>query len=244
VQILPAIDILGGRVVRLKQGRLDAVTVYNADPVDQALAWAAAGAEWIHVVDLDGAVTGHPANIEVVERIVRAVDVPVQIGGGIRSITTLRRLYDAGVSRTVLGTTLVTRPDLVAEACAEFPGVVAGVDARDGIVAIQGWGTDTGRGVFELILELRRLGVSRVVYTDIALDGMQTGVNAEAYRTLAARTDIAVIASGGVTSLDDIRALARVPGVEGVIVGRALYESSFTLEEAIAAGSEAGAGAC
>jgi phosphoribosylformimino-5-aminoimidazole carboxamide ribotide isomerase len=244
MQILPAIDILAGRVVRLKQGRLDAVTVYNTDPVDQALRWAEAGAEWIHVVDLDGAVTGQMANIASVEEIVRAVDVPVQVGGGIRSITTLRRLYDAGVSRTVLGTTLVTRPDLVAEACAEFPGIVAGVDARDGLVAIQGWGKGTDREVVELVLELQRLGVLRVVYTDIALDGMQTGVNADAYRTLTAQVDIAVIASGGVTSLDDIRGLAQVPGVEGVIVGRALYESSFTLEEAIAGGREAGADPC
>lgn len=244
MQILPAIDILAGRVVRLKQGRLDAVTVYNTDPVDQALRWAEAGAEWIHVVDLDGAVTGQMANIDSVEQIARAVDVPVQVGGGIRSITTLRRLYDAGVSRTVLGTTLVTRPDLVAEACAEFPGIVAGVDARDGLVAIQGWGKGTDREVVELVLELQRLGVLRVVYTDIALDGMQTGVNADAYRALTAQVDIAVIASGGVTSLDDIRGLAQVPGVEGVIVGRALYESSFTLEEAIAAGREAGADPC
>jgi len=244
MQILPAIDILAGRVVRLKQGRLDAVTVYNTDPVDQALRWAEAGAEWIHVVDLDGAVTGQMANIDSVEQIARAVDVPVQVGGGIRSITTLRRLYDAGVSRTVLGTTLVTRPDLVAEACAEFPGIVAGVDARDGLVAIQGWGKGTDREVVELVLELQRLGVLRVVYTDIALDGMQTGVNADAYRALTAQVDIAVIASGGVTSLDDIRGLAQLPGVEGVIVGRALYESSFTLEEAIAAGREAGADPC
>lgn len=236
MQILPAIDILAGRVVRLRQGRLDAVTVYNNDPVDQAKAWVDMGAEWLHVVDLDGAVTGTPVNIASVERIVAAVDVPVQVGGGIRTLATLRRLYDAGVTRTVLGTTLITRPDLVEQACAEFPGIVAGVDALDGRVAIQGWGQGTDRRVVELVLELRHLGVERVVYTDIAADGMQSGINAEAYRALSRQVGIELIASGGVTSLDDIHALATVPNVSGVIVGRALYEKSFTLPDAIAAG--------
>lgn len=236
MQILPAIDILAGRVVRLRQGRLDAVTLYSNDPVDQAKRWADAGAEWIHVVDLDGAVSGTPVNIASVERIVGAVDVPVQVGGGIRTLATLRRLYDAGVARTVLGTTTVTSPELVEQACAEFPGIVAGVDALAGRVAIQGWGQGTDRRVAELVLELSGLGVERVVYTDIAADGMQRGIDAEAYRSLLRQVDVKLIASGGVTSLDDIRALSCVPGVEGVIVGRALYESSFTLVDAIAAG--------
>lgn len=236
MQILPAIDILDGKVVRLLQGRLDAVTVYNDDPVDQARRWADQGAEWIHVVDLDGAVTGEPANIAAVEAIIAAVDVPVQVGGGIRTMDTLRRLYDAGVRRTVLGTTLVTHPELVAEACDRFEGVVAGIDARDGRVAIEGWKQGTEHGVLELVRDLQVLGVRRVAYTDIALDGMQKGANYGAYRALADQIDIPIIASGGVSTLDDIRDLRTIRQVESVIVGRALYESSFTLSDAVAVG--------
>jgi phosphoribosylformimino-5-aminoimidazole carboxamide ribotide isomerase len=236
MQILPAIDILDGKVVRLMQGRLDAVTVYNDDPVDQARRFADAGAEWIHVVDLDGAVLGVPKNIDVVEAIVAAVGIPIEVGGGIRTMETLDRLYAAGVKRTVLGTTLVTEPELVAEACAKYPGIVAGIDARDGKVAIHGWKQGTDHGVLELVLDLQLLGVERVAYTDIALDGMQKGVNYGAYRALADRVTIPIIASGGVSSLDDIRDLRTVRRVESVIVGRALYENTIDLAEAIAVG--------
>jgi phosphoribosylformimino-5-aminoimidazole carboxamide ribotide isomerase len=241
MKILPAIDILDGKVVRLRQGRLDSVTVYNDDPVDQAKRWEASGAEWIHVVDLDGAVLGEPRNLEHVKRIIAAVDVPIQVGGGIRSMETLRMLYDAGVTRTVLGTTLVTQPELVAKACAEFEGVVAGIDALDGKVAIEGWEQGTDHGVLELVLELQLLGVRRLAYTDIALDGTGHGVNYGAYRALASQIDIPVIASGGVSSLldvTDLRSIGRQ--VEGVIIGRALYEGTFTLEQAIAAGLRPG----
>jgi phosphoribosylformimino-5-aminoimidazole carboxamide ribotide isomerase len=235
--ILPAIDILDGRVVRLRQGRLDAVTVYNNDPVDQAKRWEAAGAEWIHVVDLDGAVLGEPRNLPVVKAIIDAVDVPIEVGGGIRNMETLRMLYDVGVQRTVLGTTLVTQPELVAAACVEFEGVVAGIDAREGKVAIEGWRQGTEYGVLELILELELLGVRRLAYTDIALDGTGHGVNYGAYRALANQVSIPIIASGGVSTLEDIvdlRSIGRQ--VEGVIIGRALYEGTFTLEQAIATG--------
>lgn len=236
MQILPAIDVLDGRAVRLRQGRFDQVTLYNTDPVDQARTWEAAGAEIIHVVDLDGAVTGEPANIAVVEAIVRAVGVPVQVGGGIRSEATLERLYDAGVARTVLGTALISDPEFVSRACARWPGIVAGIDARDGMVAIEGWKQGTACAVADLVSELRGMGVRRLVYTDISLDGMQTGPNLAAYRALAASTDAAIIASGGVCDIGDIRALAAVPGVEGVIAGRALYEGTLDLAEAIAVG--------
>jgi phosphoribosylformimino-5-aminoimidazole carboxamide ribotide isomerase len=236
MQIIPAIDILGGHVVRLRQGSFDEVTIYNADPLDQARRWIAAGAEIIHVVDLDGAVTGEPANIATIEAIARAVDVPIQVGGGIRTLETLERLYDAGVARTVLGTALVSDPELVARACERFPGIVAGIDARDGLVAIEGWRQGTTRTVADVVAELAVLGVRRLVYTDISLDGMQTGPNLAAYRDLVAFTDIAVIASGGVSTIDDIRALAALPGVEGVIAGRALYEHTLDLAEAIAVG--------
>jgi phosphoribosylformimino-5-aminoimidazole carboxamide ribotide isomerase len=242
MQILPAIDILDGKVVRLKQGRLDAVTVYNDDPVDQAKRWEAAGAEWIHVVDLDGAVTGEPVNIASVEAIIHSVSVPVEVGGGIRSLETLRRFYEAGVARIVLGTTLVTQPELVAEACEEFDSIVAGVDARDGRVAVEGWRQGTEYGVLELVRELEVLGVRRLAYTDIGLDGTGHGVNYGAYRALATQIEIPIIASGGVNSLDDVRDLRTIGRqLEGVIIGRALYEGVFTLEEAIAAGSGLGA---
>jgi len=235
--ILPAIDILDGKAVRLFQGRLDAVKVYNNDPVDQARIWAAQGAEWLHVVDLDGAVLGQPRNIEHVERIVSAVGVPVQVGGGVRNMDTLDRLCEAGVSRIVLGTSLVTEPEFVAEACSKYAGVVAGIDARDGKVAIEGWKQGTERGVLELIHELELLGVKRVAYTDIAKDGTQEGVNYGAYRAIANQIDIPVIASGGVASLRDIQDLVGIgERVEGVIIGTALYEGKFTLAQAIAAG--------
>jgi phosphoribosylformimino-5-aminoimidazole carboxamide ribotide isomerase len=235
MQILPAIDILDGKAVRLRQGRLDAVTVYNDDPVDQAKQWEASGAEWLHVVDLDGAVLGEPRNIEHVKRIVEAVGVPVQVGGGIRTMETIRTLYDVGVQRTVLGTTLVTRPELVAQACEEFEGIVAGIDARDGKVQIEGWRQGTEYGVLELVLELELLGIRRLAYTDITLDGMQRGINYGAYRALSSQISIPVIASGGVSSLEDIRDLRSIGRqVEGVIVGTALYEQKFTLEQAIA----------
>jgi phosphoribosylformimino-5-aminoimidazole carboxamide ribotide isomerase len=238
VQILPAIDVLAGRVVRLRQGRFDEVTVYNNDPVDQAKRWADAGAEIIHVVDLDGAVTGEPVNIAVIEAIVAAVSVPVQVGGGIRTERTLERLFDSGVARAVLGTALITDPDLVKRACARWPGIVAGVDARAGRVAIEGWKQGTEHDVAEVVGEMGSLGVTRVVYTDISLDGMQSGPNLKAYRELALATDAHVIASGGVSTVADIRALAQIPGVEGVIVGKALYEGSIDLARAIAAGLE------
>jgi len=239
MQIIPAIDILGGHVVRLRQGSFDEVTIYNADPLDQAKRWIAAGAEIIHVVDLDGAVTGEPINIATVEAIARAVDVPVQVGGGIRSLETLERLYDAGVARTVLGTAVVSDPELVAAACERYPGIVAGIDARNGLVAIEGWKRGTTRTVANVVADLAALGVRRLVYTDISLDGMQTGPNLNAYRDLVASTRIAVIASGGVSTIEDIRALAGVQGIEGVIAGRALYEGTLDLSEAIVAGRRA-----
>lgn len=236
MKIFPAIDILDGKAVRLRQGRLDAVTVYHDDPVEQARIWADQGAEWIHVVDLDGAVLGEPKNIEIIERIIAATHVPIQTGGGIRNMKTLDRLFDAGVTRAVFGTSLVTSPDMVSEACAKYPeGIVAGIDARDGKVAIEGWKEGTDHGVLELVLELQLLGVKRLAYTDISRDGLQVGVNYGAYQALVNQIDIPVIASGGVATLDDIDDLLTIGDrVEGVIIGRALYENSFTLPEALA----------
>jgi phosphoribosylformimino-5-aminoimidazole carboxamide ribotide isomerase len=235
VIVFPAIDILEGKAVRLAQGRYDAVTVYNDDPVDQARRWIAEGAEWLHVVDLDGAASGEPKNIELVRRIA-ALGVPVQTGGGMRTMETIERVFDAGVARVVLGTALVTEPALVAEACATYDGIVAGIDARDGKVAIEGWRQGTEYSVLDLVRELELLGVKRLVYTDITKDGMQTGVNYGAYRALISQVDVPIIASGGVSTLEDLRDLAGLgERLEGVIVGRALYEGAFTLPEALAA---------
>jgi len=237
VKIFPAIDILDGKAVRLHQGRLDAVKVYNDDPVSQARAWEERGAEWIHVVDLDGAVLGTPVNGDIIAKIVKAVKVPIQTGGGIRSMETIDRMFDIGVSRVVLGTALVNDPELVNHACAKYEGIVAGIDARDGKVAIEGWRQGTECGVLELVRELTMLGVSRVAYTDINRDGTQSGVNYGAYRALVDQVDVPVIASGGVATIGDIRDLVSIgPRIEGVIIGTALYEGAFTLEQAIAAG--------
>lgn len=236
--VFPAIDILGGRAVRLAQGDYDRVTVYNEDPVQQARQFIEDGAEWIHVVDLDGARDGVPANIAVVERIVAETGARVEVGGGIRSLETLDRLILAGASRCVLGTKLVTDTAFVRQAVAEFgDSIVAGIDARDGLVAVEGWREGTATLAHVLVGELRDLGIRHLVYTDISRDGMQSGINSSAYVGIAVTAGFPVVASGGVSTLADIDALAALgPGViEGVIVGRALYEGSVTLPSALGA---------
>jgi phosphoribosylformimino-5-aminoimidazole carboxamide ribotide isomerase len=236
--VLPAIDILGGRAVRLAQGDYARVTVYNEDPVAQAREFADAGAEWIHVVDLDGARSGEPVNIALIERIVREVGLPVQTGGGIRTLETMEQLVGAGVSRLVLGTKLATDRDFVREAVERFgDAVTAGIDARDGRVAVEGWREGLELPADELVAELRDLGIRHLVYTDISRDGMQTGVNVDAYEQIAETAGFPVIASGGITNLDDFRALGALgpDAVEGAITGRALYEGAFKLKHAIRA---------
>jgi phosphoribosylformimino-5-aminoimidazole carboxamide ribotide isomerase len=243
--VFPAIDILGGKAVRLAQGDYDRVTVYNDDPLDQAAQFAALGAKWVHVVDLDGARDGVPANIGVVERIARESGLRVEVGGGIRDLETIERLVAAGARRCVIGTKLVTDPKFVREAVVSYGDlIVAGVDARDGYVAIDGWREGTRTPADELVAELAGLGIRHLVYTDISRDGMQTGVNVDAYRSVAATAGFPVVASGGVATLDDVRALAALGSdvVEGAITGRAIYEGAFALEDALAlAAGEAGA---
>lgn len=236
--VFPAIDILDGRAVRLAQGDYSRVTVYNADPVAQAQEFVDLGAEWIHVVDLDGARTGVPGNLDTIERIARETGAHLEVGGGVRTLETMRRLTEAGVERVVIGTMLVTDPGFVREAvlcCGD--GAVAGVDARDGMVAVEGWRHGTATSAHILVGELRELGIRHLVYTDISRDGMRTGINSPAYVGVAVTAGFPVVASGGVSTLEDIRALAELgPGVvEGVITGRALYEGAFTLAEALAA---------
>ncbi|MDY0340271.1 MAG: 1-(5-phosphoribosyl)-5-[(5-phosphoribosylamino)methylideneamino]imidazole-4-carboxamide isomerase [Coriobacteriia bacterium] len=235
--VFPAIDLLGGRVVRLAQGDYDRVTVYNEDPVAQARVFAEAGATWVHVVDLDGARNGVPGNIAIVERIARATGLAVQAGGGIRTLDTMRRLVDAGASRMVLGTKLVTDEEFVADAVAGFgDAVVAGIDARDGEVRIAGWREGTGVPAAGLVAELADCGIRHLVYTDISRDGMGTGISGDAYRAVAAGAGFPVMVSGGMSSIADVRTVVELgePVAEGVIIGRALYEGTIELADALA----------
>lgn len=242
--IYPAIDILSGRVVRLSRGRYEDVTVYNTDPADQARRWRDAGAEILHVVDLDGAAEGAPVNLAALAAILDAVDLPVQFGGGLRHPNEIARVLTMGVARAVLGTSLVRTPELVAEASRAYPGrIVAAVDARDGMVYVDGWREETGLALDEVLRNLEAFGIEYLLYTDIDVDGTLGGVSVDSYRHLAQATSMRVIASGGVASLDDVLALARLPapGLEGVIMGRALYEGTVDLAEAIAAACAASA---
>ncbi|MFP4033205.1 MAG: 1-(5-phosphoribosyl)-5-[(5-phosphoribosylamino)methylideneamino]imidazole-4-carboxamide isomerase [Desulfococcaceae bacterium] len=235
--VIPAIDIKGGRCVRLLQGRMEDETVFSDDPAAMARRWAEAGAELIHIVDLDGAVEKTPRNLEVIRAILAAVDVPLQVGGGIRSIDTLGMYLDIGVSRVVIGTEAVRNPDMVKEACAAHPGkVVVGIDAREGWVAVEGWTETTQTRAADLARQFEDSGVAAINFTDIHRDGMQSGPNLEETRTLARAVDIPVVASGGVASLKDVAALLPLEseGVAGVIAGRALYAGGLDLREAIA----------
>ncbi|MGN0959573.1 MAG: 1-(5-phosphoribosyl)-5-[(5-phosphoribosylamino)methylideneamino]imidazole-4-carboxamide isomerase [Coriobacteriales bacterium] len=236
--LVPAIDILGGRAVRLKKGDYAQVTVYNEDAVAQAAAFEAAGAERVHIVDLDGARDGAPTNMELIKRMVAQLSCEVEVGGGIRSMEAIQRYVDAGVRRVVLGSALVKDRSFALEAAREFgPVIVAGVDAKDGIVATEGW-LDTADGVpqEELIGELEAMGIRHLVYTDIARDGMQTGLDAQAYAAMArAFPGVKVTASGGLASLQDLRNLVATGApLDGAITGRAIYEGVFTVEEGIA----------
>ena len=235
MDLLPAIDILDGRAVRLAKGDYAKVTVYNEDPVAQAQAFEEMGATWIHVVDLNGAKSGVPENIEIIERIMRKTLLKVENGGGIRSMETLQRLYDAGVARVVLGTSLITDQDFAIEAVSRFGDMLtAGIDARGGEVAIDGWREGAGVPAEELVAEVADLGFKHLVYTDISRDGMQTGIDEQAYVRMAQVFRNPVIASGGVTNMDDLRRLGAVAGsIEGVITGRAVYEHTLDIPEAL-----------
>ena len=236
--LLPAIDILEGRAVRLAKGDYSQVTVYNDNPVDQALRFEAQGATWVHVVDLDGARTGVPANIAIVERIVRETSLSVEIGGGIRTLKTLERLADVGAARMVLGTALVNDPELARAAVESVGGdrLTAGIDAKGGEVAVSGWIEGSGVAATDLARAMGAAGFKHIVYTDIARDGMQTGLDVQAYVQMAEAFGHPVIASGGVASVADIERLAPVAAsIEGVITGRAVYERTLTVEEGVAA---------
>jgi phosphoribosylformimino-5-aminoimidazole carboxamide ribotide isomerase len=231
---IPAIDLQGGRCVRLAQGEFDRETVYGDDPVAMALRWQAAGAARLHVVDLDGAREGSPRNHEVIAAIAAALSIPVQVGGGIRDAETVEKLLFLGVDRCILGTRAAQDQAWAAEMFGAFSErLILGIDAKDGRVAIKGWVETTPLTAVELALALQPAGARRIIYTDISRDGMLTGPNVEATARLAAETGMAVIASGGMSALDDLRRLAQHPGIEGAIIGRALYTGAIDLAEAV-----------
>ena len=242
--IYPAIDLRGGRCVRLQQGDFARETVYADDPVEAAGRWAAEGAAWLHVVNLDGALgRSGEANLAALARIRRAVDLPIQFGGGLRSVEDVDRVLGLGVARVILGTVAIREPEVVREALARYGAerIAVGIDARDGRVAISGWVDVSEVEAVDLGRRMAALGVQRVVYTDVARDGMLTGPNVPATAALARETGLRVIASGGVSSLDDLEQLAAhaADGIDGVIVGMALYEGRLTLPEALALLGEA-----
>jgi phosphoribosylformimino-5-aminoimidazole carboxamide ribotide isomerase len=236
--IIPAIDLKDGQCVRLEQGRMEKATVFSGKPGETAAQWAAKGAQRLHVVDLNGAVAGKPRNEAAVKDIIAAVDsdIPVQLGGGIRDLDTIERYLDDGISYVIIGTAAVKNPGFLHEACDAFPGhIMVGLDAKDGKVATDGWSKLTGHDVVDLAKRFQDYGVEAVIYTDIGRDGMMTGVNIDATVRLAQALVVPVIASGGLTTLDDIRKLCAVEneGITGCIAGRAIYEGKLDFAQAL-----------
>lgn len=234
--LYPAIDLKDGNCVRLLRGDMEAATVFGTDPAAQARAFQEAGAEWLHLVDLNGAFEGKPVNAGAVEAILKSIDIPAQLGGGIRDMATIESWLDRGLTRVILGTVAVEDPDLVHEAAAAFPGRIAvGIDARAGRVATRGWATETDITATDLARRFQDAGVAAIIYTDIDRDGAMGGPNVAATEALARAVSIPVIASGGVSSLADLQALADTRVIAGAISGRALYDGALDLREALAA---------
>ncbi len=234
ITLYPAIDLKDGNCVRLYKGDMGAATVFSDDPAAQAKSFVDAGCQWLHLVDLNGAFAGSPVNVKAVEAILRAVNVPVQLGGGIRDIQTMDAWLSAGISRLILGTLAVKNPDLVRQACKLFPGKIAvGIDALGGKVAVEGWAEASELGVIDLASMFEDAGVAAIIHTDIDRDGTLSGVNAAASSELAAAVNIPVIASGGVRDLDDIHACVQAGNIEGVVTGRAIYDGGMDLNAAL-----------
>ena len=238
MEVIPAIDLLDGKCVRLYQGDYDRASIFNDNPVEVARQWALEGATRLHVVDLDGAKEGKSVNLSVIEAIARAIDIPVQVGGGLRARAGVSRLLDTGVQRAILGTVAVENPDLVTQLCSEFNDrIVVGIDARNGKVATRGWLETSEVEATKLAAEMAQAGAAAIIYTDIHRDGTLSGPNMDALRELAESIDIPVIASGGVSSLTDLLSLLSLEsaGVTGAIVGKAIYIGDVSLKEAVRA---------
>jgi phosphoribosylformimino-5-aminoimidazole carboxamide ribotide isomerase len=245
VLIIPAIDLKDGRCVRLKQGDMSTATVFSDDPVAMAKHWAAQGAKRLHIVDLNGAIAGRPKNEKVIRAMIAAVgeQVPIQLGGGIRDLDAIESYIDAGVTYVIIGTAAVKNPGFLSDACYAFPGhVIAGLDAKEGKVAVEGWSKLTGHDVVDLAKKFEDYGVEALIYTDIGRDGMMNGINIDATFKLAQQLKTPVIASGGLNSIQDVEAVCAKlapEGVIGAIAGRALYEGKLDLQKAQAAANKA-----
>jgi phosphoribosylformimino-5-aminoimidazole carboxamide ribotide isomerase len=241
VKIFPAIDIQDGKCVRLRRGNFNEKDIFSDFPEEMARRWESAGAEYLHLVDLDGALQGKPVNRNVVKSIVDGVAIPVQAGGGFRDLTSVREYFEMGVARIVLGTSLISNFDFLRRCAEDYPGrIIAGIDARKGRIAIRGWTDDTGESAVEYASRIGQCGVAAVVFTDIERDGMMSGPDFDRVGEMASALKVPLIVSGGVTSLEDIRQLGRFGNIEGIIVGRALYQGSLDLGEAIMAARGAG----
>ncbi|MGF7056754.1 1-(5-phosphoribosyl)-5-[(5-phosphoribosylamino)methylideneamino]imidazole-4-carboxamide isomerase [Brassicibacter mesophilus] len=231
--IFPAIDLKDGKCVRLKQGKFDEVTVFGESPVEMAKKWEDDGAKFLHLVDIDGAKDGIPKNLELIKNIASNLNIPIQIGGGIRTKETVRILLEAGVNRIILGTVAVNNKDLLKELVDEYKGkIVVSIDAKDGLVAVDGWINVSEVSSIDLVCELENIGVKTVVYTDISKDGMMQGPNFEVYKTLKKNTKIDIIASGGVSSIEDLKKLKDI-GVYGSITGKAIYTGAIDFKKAL-----------
>jgi phosphoribosylformimino-5-aminoimidazole carboxamide ribotide isomerase len=234
MEIYPAVDLKDGRCVRLTQGRMDAVDVYGDDPVAIAGRWVNDGAAWLHVVDLDGAVDGRPVNREIIGRILDRVNVKIQVGGGIRTLEQMAGYLDQGATRVIVGTSVIEQPDFIRQALARFPGrIVVSLDAKGDELYVDGWTRSSGRRVGEVARQLADAGVTQLIVTDIQRDGMLRGVNIDRLRATVTALPLPVIIAGGVSALDDLIALRQVPGVNGAIIGKALYTGAIDLKAAL-----------
>ncbi len=234
--VIPAIDLKEGRCVRLRQGKMSEETIFSDHPEEMAKKWFDAGARRLHLVDLDGAFQGRPVNLKVIRRIVESVPIPVELGGGIRDMTTMAAYFDLGIQYVILGTVACKDPEFVMEACKVFPGrIILGIDAKDGMVALEGWTENVALSPVELARKFERESLAAIIYTDIHRDGMRSGCNVEATKYLAQSVEIPVIASGGISGLTDVLEILPLSehGVMGMITGRALYDGSLDLFEAI-----------
>ncbi|GAB1410747.1 1-(5-phosphoribosyl)-5-[(5-phosphoribosylamino)me thylideneamino]imidazole-4-carboxamide isomerase [Desulfovibrionales bacterium] len=237
MNLFPAVDIQNGRCVRLTQGVEDQVTIFSDDPVAMALQWTDMGAKWLHVIDLDGAFSGVPRNMELIRRLCAAVSVPIQLGGGIRSLDVAGKYLEAGIERLIIGTMALEDPELFRELCTRYPGQIGvSLDARDGQLKTKGWVADSGKTVAEVVPGLEAAGAAFFIYTDICRDGMQTGVNIPALQSLLELTSLPVLIAGGIATLEDVQSVfpLHTQGLAGIITGRAIYAGSLDLQEALA----------